>query len=112
MSKASLEATCRRSRPFVVALLYVTPHGIDPSEREIARWITLLGGLLEQACQAFRQRGVNRIFLRESFGRGAEKSQTGNQFQGIGPATHEIFDPDPPGKLFAYRGDDFFIART
>ncbi len=41
MSKGSLEATCRRSRPFVVALLYVTPHGIDPSEREIARGITL-----------------------------------------------------------------------
>jgi len=44
------------------------------------------------------------------FGRGAEKSDTRNQFQSVGPATHEIFEADPADKLFANRGNDFFVA--
>src|SRR6476620_1450524 len=85
---------------------------VDPSEREIARGITLLAGLPEQACQAFRQRCVNRILSRELFGCRAEESQTRNQFQGVGPAAHKIFDADSPGKVLDNRSDDFVVADT
>ena len=71
----------------------------DPGKREIARGITLLAGLSEQGRQTFRQRGVNRILSRELFGCGAEKSQTGNQFQGVGLAAHEIFDGGSRGQV-------------
>src|SRR5205085_6313107 len=54
----------------------------------------------------------NRIYSPEMFGRGAGKSQTGNQFQGVGPAGHKMFDADPAAKLLANRVDDFFVART
>src|SRR6266536_3278967 len=85
---------------------------LNLGKREIARGIILPAGLPKQASQAFRERSVNWILAPELFGRGAEKSQTGNQFQGIGPSAHEIFDADPSDKLFANRSDDFFIART
>src|SRR5947207_6650192 len=85
---------------------------MDPGASKIARGIIVPCSLSEQGCQAFRQRGESRILSRELFGCGAEKSQTRNQFQGVGPAAHEIFDADPADKLFAHRSNDFFVAPT
>src|SRR5947207_14331409 len=83
---------------------------MDPGASKIARGIIVPCSLSEQGCQAFRQRGESRILSRELFGCGAEKSQTRNQFQGVGPAAHDIFDADPADKLFAHRYNYFLVA--
>src|SRR5256885_15666990 len=71
----------------------------DPGKREIAGRIILPGSLSEQGCQALRQGGESRILSYKLFSCGAGKSQTGNQFQGVGAAAHEIFDADPADEV-------------
>jgi len=81
-----------------------------PSKRLVARCVSLSTGLPEDGIAALDERYETWVLAREALGGGAEKGEARDEFEGVGAATHHLFERDAAGELVAGGAGDFFVA--
>lgn len=67
-------------------------------------------GLFEDRIAALREEIESRIFAAEALGSSAEEGEAGDELEGVGAPTHQLFEGTAAGELVADGAGDFFVA--